>query len=282
MTARPPGWLWLATALASGLFLSACSVSVNFGNGPSSHASVSPKGSTSPHAPASSTTKTVTLPVTQLPTENAAGSGSPIDYPASTTFTVPRALASQVAAYGVAGVVVLGPSGWTGTDGLVGADTSAGFTLYPAVGSSSGGPQMTFLYDGGCVGCSWSDAAAYFPTVAASPLGQGVVFSTPVPGLVTDNLGPGLIAYSRPASVPTLQTNGVALTTLPGQDNDTVAAVFENLSLTLSATEHPLATVILNAFLDNEDRYVCSAVGSPTVSLLLQGSALGSIGPACG
>lgn len=92
--------------------------------------------------------------------------------------------------------------------------------------------------------------------------GQSLPSGAPPSGLSSAPLGPGLIAYSLPAPGPGLQTNGVASTTLPGQGGGTEPAVLENLSLTLSAAEHPLATAILNAFVDNEDRDVCSANGS--------------------
>ncbi len=275
-----PGRLGLPTALLACVFLAGCGVSVSFGNGPTPRSSLSPKRSATPSAVPAATTPTVslTLAVDQLPTEYAGGGA--ITYPPTIIVIVPATFASRLAAYGVAGTVVLGPAGWTG-GGVVGADGSTGFTLKPTE-SGSGRQQMVFSYDGGCVGCAWSDASAYFPAVAQAIGAQSLPPESPPSGLSSDVLGPGLIAYSLPDPLFGVQANGVALTTLPGQDNDTVAAVFENLSLTLSANEHSLATVILNAFLDSEDRYVCSAVGSPTLPLLLQGSALGSIGPACG
>jgi hypothetical protein len=61
--------------------------------------------------------------------------------------------------------------------------------------------------------------------------------------------------------------NGVAYTNLPAP---TANPIFENLELTLPSTDHTLATVILNALVANEDRYVCaSGAASPTISLTL-------------
>lgn len=284
MSLNRPWWLWLGAAVLAGMLLSGSSVSVNFGNSASSPSPASPKSS-SPTSGASATVA-LTLAVTDLPTQFGVA-GMSATYPATVRFRVPRDLEHDVAAYGVAGVVVLGPSDWTGTNGLVGVDGSAGFILYPkgerpSGGSPSGGPQMGFQYDGGCVGCSWTDASAFFPAVAqaASSGGTGTSASPPA-GLTSETLGPGLIDYSAPVPEVGYQSNGVAFTTLPGQDNETVPAVFEKLGLTFPAAEHPLAEVILDAFVDNEDRYVCSGTGSSpaSVSLLLQGQALGQLGP---
>lgn len=63
------------------------------------------------------------------------------------------------------------------------------------------------------------------------------------------------------------------------QAGGTVPAVFENLTLTRQAAEHALATAILNAFVNNEDLYLCQAKSTdgetPPTSLLL------AEGPTC-
>jgi hypothetical protein len=80
-------------------------------------------------------------------------------------------------------------------------------------------------------------------------------------------LAAGLIGYSLPGSNSGYQVNGVAFTNLPGPTAD---PIFESLELTLPTSEHALATVILNAMVANEDRYVCpSGAASPTISLTL-------------
>ena len=269
VNATAPVWRWLAAGIGASLLLAGCG---SFGSGATSQDSPSPRTAITPSASPSGAPPTVSviLPVTQLPTENAAG--TTLDYPSTVTVSVPPAFVGRVEAYGVAGVVVLAPSGWTGS-GTVFGDTSVGFTLYPANGPSSGGAQMVFLYDGGCVGCSWSDASVYFPAVARAIAGAGQgAAEQPPAGLSSDTLGPGLIAYSLPDPEPGLQINGVAFTTLPGQGNGTEQAVFENLSLTLPASEHALATVILNALAKNVDRYLCSGssgTAASSTSLLL-------------
>lgn len=193
-----------------------------------------------------------------------------ITYPTSLRVLAPTEFAAEVAGYGVAGAVVVGPAGWTGV-GRVGADGSVAFTLYPAGSSASAGPEMVFQFDGACVGCAWGDASAYFPAVAqALPSAGTGPASTPPPGLQTESLGPGLIGYSLAAN-PGLQTNGVAYTNLPETTSD---PVFDDLQVTLPLAEHSLATVLLNAFVAQEDRYLCaSGAPSATVSLTLtQGS----------
>ncbi len=230
-----------------------------------------PKATVTPTA-----TVSVTLTVNQLPTEY--GIPTTESYPNSVTITVPLGYANRIAAYGVAGTVVVGPAGWTGTTGMVGADGSAGFTLYPTgsssgAGPSAGDPQMVFQYDGGCAGCSWTDASAYFPDVAQAIGGQSLPSASPPPGFSSDALGTGLIAYSFSDPLPGFQTNGVAFTNLPGASNG--SPIFENLTLTLPTDEHSLATMILNEFVNNGDLYLCHPSGlgvpPPTTSLLLDG-----------
>ncbi|HUY56641.1 MAG TPA: DUF4850 domain-containing protein [Candidatus Micrarchaeaceae archaeon] len=193
--------------------------------------------------------------------------GAATSYPASLRVSLPASLSEQVAAYGVAGTVVLAPAGWTGS-GAVGADGSAAFTLYPTGSAPGVGAEIVYQFDGACAGCTWGDASAYFPAVAQAlpSTGTGTAASPPA-GLQTESLASGLIGYSLPDSAAGLQLNGVAYTNLPAS---TAMPVFENLLVTLPTSEHPLATLILNAFVANEDRYVChSAASSPTISLTL-------------
>lgn len=208
----------------------------------------------------------LTLTVTSLPTTYGVP-GAPGSYPATIHVLVPLSSSGEIAAYGVGGAVVLGPSGWTGT-GQVGADGGVSFTLEPLGTSPSPGEDLAFQFDGACVGCSWGDASAYFPAVAqALPSAGTGSASTPPPGLHSVGLGGGLLGYSLPAANTALQVNGVAYTNLPA---GTAAPVFENLAVTLPITQHPLATVILNALVANEDRYICaSGSAAATTSLVL-------------
>lgn len=227
---------------------------------PSRSAKPSPSGSASP------TNITLTLSVTVLATTYGVP-GAPNSYPATVRVSVPTSSAGQLSAYGVGGAVVVAPAGWTGS-GQVGADGGVAFTLTPSGSASAAGEQLVFQFDGACVGCTWGDASAYFPGVAEAlpSAGTGSV-SSPPPGLTTVNLGTGLIGYSLPAAATELQLNGVAYTNLPGS---TESPVFEKLQVTLPTSQHPLATVILNAFVANEDRYLCpSGSASTTTSLVL-------------
>lgn len=243
--------------------------------GCSSPAATHPKSTPSPtHSTKASPTVSPTTPATAivvltvgtLPTTYGVP-GETNSYPASIRVSVPGSFSGELAAYGVAGTVVVGPSGWTGS-GQVGADGSSGFTLLPTGASPGAGSEMVYQFDGACVGCAWADASAYFPAVAKATPSAGVgPASSPPPGLQTEPLAAGLIGYSLPGSNSGYQVNGVAFTNLPGPTAD---PIFESLELTLPTSEHALATVILNAMVANEDRYVCpSGAASPTISLTL-------------
>ena len=219
--------------------------------------------SASPSTPA---TITLVLAVSTLPTTFGVPGDNP-GYPTTLTVAVPTSFSGEVAAYGVAGTVILGPSGWTGS-GQVGVDGSVGFTLSPSGESAGAGSEMVFRFDGACAGCAWSDASAYFPELAAAAPSAGLGSEpTPLPGLQTEPLAAGLIGYSLPASLPGDQVEGVAYTNLPAATTD---PIFDSLELTLPAAEHPLATVLLNALVANQDRYLCpSGSVSPSIPLSL-------------
>jgi len=257
-----------AVAVVVGL-LAGCSSSPSAHTSPSEHPTSSRTASPNP-SPSPATTTTVVLTVSTLPT-TFGGPGDTNTYPATIRVTVPHLISGEIAAYGVAGTVVVGPASWTGS-GLVGADGSVGFTLAPQGASPGTGAEMVYQFDGACVGCAWSDASAFFPAVAAAALSAGAGPASPPPiGLQTEPLATGLIGFSLPGSTPGYQLNGVAYTNLPGSTAD---PIFEELDLSLPTTEHTLATVILNALVANEDRYVCSSgAPSPTISLTLTGGA---------
>ncbi|MGH7643558.1 MAG: DUF4850 domain-containing protein [Candidatus Dormibacteria bacterium] len=225
--------------------------------------SPSPKPTSSPTTPA---TTALVLAVGSVPTSYGVPGASPA-YPASIRVLVPTALAAQIAAYGVAGTVVVGPAGWSGS-GQVGADGSASFSLLSPGSAAGSVPELVYQFDGACGGCAWGDASAFFPSVAEAAPGAGVgPASSPPAGLVTEPLANGLIGFSLPTLNPADQLNGVAYTNLPAGSTD---PIFESLELTLPTTEHVLATVILNALVANEDRYVCaSGAAAPTISLAL-------------
>lgn len=249
----------------------AAGVLAGCGGTPSAHPSPSPHPvhsrtlfpTTSPTAP---TTAALVLAVSILPTTYGVPGATPA-YPASIRVAVPASFAGEIAAFGVAGTVVVGPAGWTGS-GQVGADGSVGFTLLPPGTTPGSGSELVYRFDGACVGCAWGDASTYFPAVAeAAPSAAVGPASSPPAGLQTEPLATGLIGYRLPDSSPGYQTNGVAYTNLP---TGTANPVFESLQITLPTVQHALASVILNALVANEDRYVCSSgAASPTISLTL-------------
>ncbi|MGH7704530.1 MAG: DUF4850 domain-containing protein, partial [Candidatus Dormibacteria bacterium] len=130
--------------------------------------------------------------------------------------SVPPSLTGQVAAYGVAGAVIVGPAGWTGS-GAVGADGSSEFTLSPggtATGSSS---AMVFHYDGGCAGCAWEDASAYFTEVAqALPSAEDEEAPSPAAGLQSESLARDSLVTASPIPRPGSRSTGSPTPTCPG------------------------------------------------------------------
>jgi hypothetical protein len=256
----------VAAMVASGV-LAGCSTSP--GSSPLPTPRPDPARRTSPSAaPSLPTTTTLTLGVVALPTTFGVP-GAPNSYPATIRASVPPSLSGEVAAYGVAGTVVVAPAGWTGS-GEVGADGSVVFTLLPTGASPGDGAEMVYQFDGACAGCTWGDASAFFPAVADALPSSGLgPASSPAAGLQTELLAPGLIGYRLPDAQPGLEMNGVAYTNLPAS---TDTPIFENLLVTLPAAEHPLATAILNALVSNQDRYVCaSGAPSSSISLTLMG-----------
>jgi hypothetical protein len=257
-----------ATASAAVVFTAAGLLVGCAGANPTPHPSSpsSPTTTASPSEAPSPANVTLTLSVTSLSTTYGVP-GAPTSYPATVRVSVPASSSGQVAAYGVGGTVVLGPSGWTGS-GQVGADGGVAFTLAPAGTSPYPGEELVFQFDGACVGCTWDDASAYFPAVAeALPSAGTGAAGSPPPGLQSASLGTGLVGYSLPVTDTELQLNGVAYTNLPAS---TASPVFENLEISLPSSQHPLATVILNALVANQDRYLCpNGSAASTTSLLL-------------
>ncbi len=197
-----------------------------------------------PH-PQASGSIAVTLPVTKLSTSFGVDYG--LTVPNSVTVTIPAAWVGDVAAYW-SGTVFLAPAGWTGR-GLYGADGSGGITLYPAGGSPSRGERITIFSDGGCVGCGVEPAAQFFPYLRTH-WSQVRVIDAPAPRPVRVIsevfLSPNIAAYRLPDTRDGLEVNGVAYSGLIDHASD---ITFEQMNAYLPASDHGLATVILNYFL---------------------------------
>ena len=77
----------------------------------------------------------LTLPVHKLATQLGVAGPGPA-YPAHVTVQAPVGAAKELAAYGIAGVVLLAPRGWTASGAFIGADGAQRATLCPGAASS--------------------------------------------------------------------------------------------------------------------------------------------------
>lgn len=214
------------------------------GRGSGEHAATVVAASPSPTATASFPLQAETLPVHVLATsQGVQGNPAPI-YPATITVRVPSPWIGQVAAYGVAGVVLLAPAGWYGT-GLLAADGSYGATLHAASASAIPG-QMTFEVDenGPAIGA----AAAYFPWVQSgwSQWGTGGPAPTTRGDIDEHFVSTHLARYAVTAGPQVnqgLHVNGAVRVTQGG------AWSFERLEMALPPGDDALAQAIIDCYL---------------------------------
>ena len=187
-----------------------------------------------------------TLSVNVLPTSQGID-GSTEMYPASVTVRVPSTWAHHVAAYGVAGVVLVAPAGWYGSGG-VGADDSASATLHSVAASKIRG-QLDYQMEGsGSGGFAAQAAAAYFPWVRDNWAAWGYATSPPVANadLAEHFVSKHLTWYTvtkGPQVKAGFQMNGVARATLSGEFS------FDYLQVALPTRDHALSTAILRYYL---------------------------------
>jgi len=186
--------------------------------------------------------------------------GTHLNYPSTVSVSVPQAWAGQVAAYGVAGVVILAPIGWTESDALVGADGSSRVTLHSTSSSAIQG-KISFMQTSASVGDTWDESAQYFSWVREQWSEYDQTDPTPAlrTGLKEIFKGQQLVTYSvsggsEPGSG--LEVNGVAHTNIvPGSSQLTEYPGFDQLEVMLPSKDHGLATVILRYYLAHENDY---------------------------
>lgn len=192
--------------------------------------------------------RSVRLNVRVLPTRYGISGREEPSYPSTIEVRLPERWASEVEAYGVAGLVLLGPKNWTGA-GSVGANGSRGARLQPPGGPSpSAGAWIWYADTGGCAGCAVIEAAQYFDSVRDRWDGSYGTLPERPPGVQSHLLSPRLLAYRIPDAG--FEVNGVAYTPLTDSDISTAEPPwFVQLETALPAEQHGLATVILNDFI---------------------------------
>ena len=242
----------LVVAAIAGVALAGALFALNAAHSHRRGSAPGPGGALSASTPAS-TLVTATLPVHVLHTAwGITPAGWSLLYPASVTVQLPRTWADKVAAYGVVGMVLLAPAGWTESNALIGADGGRSAWLH-ATGTSPIVGQLT--YEGYWSGNALWAAAPYFPWVRAqwNRLYSGSE-SPPAarPGLVEHLVGNQLAEYSLtsgPQVDDGLQVNGVAHMTAPGNPEFPEFPEFDRLEVALPPSAHTLATAILNYYL---------------------------------
>ena len=207
--------------------------------------------------PTASPIVAATLPVHVLPTGQDVAWSAPF-YPRSVTVRLPRKWAGQVAAYGVAGAVLLAPARWTGQG--IGQPERLGSMSAAMHNSVSAAIRGQLRYLDVPDERAFSYAASYFPWVRRDwpHIRQLVLkfggFTEPLPATIsglTEHLVGNQVAIYSVASGPEvdrgLQVNGVVRTTLaPGDYGE---PGFDRLEVALPPSDHALATAILNYYL---------------------------------
>lgn len=165
---------------------------------------------TSKHAKTQRKSTAITLTVHVLPTSDGInGEGMYADkYPKRMSIRNAEAFADQIAAFGAAYHVWIGPKGWTGS-AVVGVDGGTSVGLYPVGGSALSGPHIEFAETPACMACMLDGAAPYFPRAKQE---YNETFDAPLPpappGLRVYPLSPTLVTYLLP-DVGSLMVRGV-------------------------------------------------------------------------
>ncbi len=219
------------------------SVTVNGGSPTPAAAvtSLTPSCPAPPNTTPATSQEKVTLPVTVVTTQYPNPPEHTV-FPKSVTVVVPRQWAGEIAAYGVAGCVLLAPTGWSGSGTLY--EDGGGQAQLRATPTAAISGSMTYKFVSACGGCAMADASLYFPSVVeACQQAYGTGFGCGPPlAMKRDFLRPGLVAYSISPTV-----NGVAETDLP--KGFPGGATFAMVQVSLPRADVPLETVLLNYFI---------------------------------
>jgi len=186
--------------------------------------------------------RSVTLQVTVLETPHGLNDDPAPTYPATITIDVPSGL--QMAAYGAAYYVWLGPPSWTGQS-AVGADGSEFVSLFPMNGSATSGPRIVESAEIGCTGCKTSDAAPYFQDALRDynreAISDGILQFELPKGLVVRRVSWRLSTFSFP-NERDLRVRGAAFW------DHSVDGPFQDITLALPARDQLLADFLLKDF----------------------------------
>lgn len=190
----------------------------------------------------------IVLPLNILKTEYGIdGAGQP-SYPTEIKLPVPEELSEQVAAYGVAGEVVIGPADWTGY-GKVGANGNIVIKLYPLKSSSKKGPQVTLFIPSSGTNNVFYAAAPFFSNIQEFCL-EEKIYSKPLPtpyGLKSDFVTDKLNRYTL-AQTDGLLVFGAAYQDVEDHLDDMIWSSY-NMEVTLPVEQQDLGEFLLDFFI---------------------------------
>ena len=175
---------------------------------------------------------------------------TPPTYPATVKVRMPHSLVHELAAYGVDGVVLLAPVGWTEKSASIAwADGGSAATLEAGPDAAMPG-QLDYEDDPDCFD-SWSKGALYFPWVRRNWPKESMGFSCPkAPVGLTEHFdGSQLVRYSLRGSSKSsgdLEVSGLAQTALSPRNPNTQG--FTRLQVSLPHQDVTLATIMLGYY----------------------------------
>jgi len=156
----------------------------------------------------------------------------------------------QIAAYGAAYHIWIGPKEWTG-EGASGVDGTLSVNLFPPNGSDSVGPHINYYEVPACVGCMLSAAALYFPDAMQnwnSQFNDDGSDSIRIPnGLKITTISSRLLTYTLP------DRNGLAVRGVAYYDSTMESNLpFAQAEFTYSRQDSTLIEFLLQSFIFRE------------------------------
>jgi hypothetical protein len=173
-------------------------------------------------------------------------------YPSAVTVDIPAQLIDQVSAYGAAGRMVLGPTGWTG-EGSVGTDGNTFINLYPVGGSASSGERIEIVIASPGIGSGLLYAAPYSPWLQSHGSEVGVMVIPPlVLNLKLTPVTNYVSRYALPDTQAGLKINGVVYSDVQNHTKDWLWK-FYRMETVLAQEHYGLSDALLEDFIDRQN-----------------------------
>lgn len=185
----------------------------------------------------------ISIPVTILPTEN---NSEPyqLTYPNSVNVSGNSSLLNQIAAYGTANLVVIGPKDWTGK-GVIGGNGTVIISLFPTNGSTDKGPHITISDIIACWSCALIEAGPYFESARNELIANHFTVPEPIVGLELNQIDNQLVKYSIARTSDKLEVNGLIKVSI---ENKKISSPVKHIEVVLTPKEKELADLIIEKF----------------------------------